>query len=125
MTGRRNRTHTDFDDDVNGSIERTETYSYDGRRNRTHTDFDDDANGSIDRVAHHDGDSVVRWDTDTDNDGSLDQVRYDGGIDFSGEFPDHAGLEVVHLGGDGGTDLTIPDNFVSAPGTAGGAPGPD
>ncbi len=48
----------------------------------------------------------------------MDQVRYNGGIDFSGGFPDHAGLEVVQLGGDGsgdgGTDLTIQDNFVFA-----------
>ena len=60
----------------------------------------------------------MRWDTDTDNDGSLDQVRYDGGIDFSGEFPNHAGLDVVQLGGDGSgdgtTDLTITDGFVFA-----------
>ena len=45
-------------------------------------------------------------------------MSYEGDADFAGDFPNHAGLEVVRLGfvgrGDGFTTLTIPDGFVFA-----------
>ncbi len=111
----------DLDDD--GNIDRIVHHAFaaDGTRSLTRRDFDSDDDGTIDRseaYTYNASGSLIRTDFDTDGDGSLDQVRYDGGIDFSGGFPDHAGLEVVQLGGDGsgdgGTDLTIPDNTVFA-----------
>ena len=86
-------------------------------------DLDADDDGNIDRSNHYtfaaDGaQSLTRTAFDTDGDGDLDRVSYEGDADFAGEFPNHAGLEVVRLGfvgrGDGFTTLTIPDGFVFA-----------
>ena len=44
-------------------------------------------------------------------------MTYGGDTDFAGNFPNNIGLEVVRLDGldgEGGTDLTIPDEFVFA-----------
>ena len=93
----------------------------DGRWERVERDLDDD--GNIDRIDHYtfavDGTrSLTRTAFDTDGDGDLDRVSYEGDADFAGEFPNHAGLEVVRMGfvgrGDGFTTLTIPDGFVFA-----------
>ena len=59
-----------------------------------------------------------RRDDDTDGDGDLDRVEYEGDFDYSEAFPNHSGLEVVLMSGvgsgNGTTDLTIPDAFVFA-----------
>jgi len=57
--------------------------------------------------------ALSRTDFDTDGDGDLDLVEYEGGLAYSRDFPNHAGLELVRLG-EAGTELTIPDAFVFA-----------
>ena len=95
----------------------------------TGREWDRNDDGTIDRIDYtwYPGGTadVYRRDEDTDNDGDLDQVQYEGNVDYSEEFPNHAGLEVVLLsgvgGGDGVTELTIPDEFVFAGNTAPGS----
>ena len=119
--GARRMIRRDFDDDDDGTINRTAHLNAEGRWERVDLDADDD--GNIDRSNHYtfaaDGaQSLTRTAFDTDGDGDLDRVSYEGDADFAGDFPNHAGLEVVRLGfvggGDGFTTLTIPDGFVFA-----------
>ena len=156
-----NLIRTEFDDDADGIIERAENYDLNGNLIRTEIDTDNDgvldrteidlnndgnperveirnpsgqlvreeidnlSDGTPNRVNYYwypedlDGDrDPFRQDDDTDGDGDLDRVSYEGDADFAGDFPNHAGLEVVRLGfvgrGDGFTTLTIPDGFVFA-----------
>ncbi len=134
---------TEFDDDNDGTTNRTETYSYDGDGNRIRTDFDTDNDDTIDRreaytynpdntlsrtdfdtdgndtidlseaYTYNPGGILIRTNIDTDGDGDLDLVEYEGDVAYSGDFPNHAGLELVRLG-EAGTELTIPDAFVFA-----------
>ena len=88
--------------------------------------FDDGTIDQIDYTWYPEGSADrYRSDADTDNDGDLDQVQYEGDFDYSEEFPNHAGLEVVRMSfvgrGDDTTDLTIPDEFVFAGNTAPGS----
>ena len=84
------------------------------------TGFGAGANGDGDpeRIGDRDASGLsVRLDEDTDGDGDTDRVTYEGDADFAGNFPNNIGLEVVRLDGldgEGGTDLTIPDEFVFA-----------
>ena len=86
----------------------------------TGTGFGAGANGDGDpeRIGDRDASGLsVRLDEDTDGDGDTDRVTYEGDADFAGNFPNNIGLEVVRLDGldgEGGTDLTIPDEFVFA-----------
>ena len=86
----------------------------------TGTGFGAGANGDGDpeRIKDRDASGLsVRLDEDTDGDGDTDRVTYEGDADFAGNFPNNIGLEVVRLDGldgEGGTDLTIPDEFVFA-----------
>ena len=136
-----NLLQTMVDRDGDGTIDRVETYTLDASGNRTRTDVDDadgttdrsgvdnNVNGIFERIEYtwYPGGTadVYRRDEDTDDDGDLDQVQYEGDVDYSEEFPNHAGLEVVLLsgvgGGDGVTELTIPDEFVFAGNTVPGS----
>ncbi len=83
------------------------------------TAFDDDNDGTIDRseaYTYNASGSLIRTDFDTDGDGDLDQVQYEGDFDYSEVFPNHSGLETVLIGfvgrGDGTTELTIRRTFL-------------
>ena len=114
---------TEIDLDGDGNPERVEARDTSGQLIRLETD--DLSDGTPNRVEYYwypedlDGSrDEFRQDDDTDGDGDLDRVTYEGDADFAGEFPNHAGLEVVRLGfvggGEGSTTLTIPDKFVFA-----------
>ena len=114
---------TEIDLDGDGNPERVEARDTSGQLVRLETD--DLSDGTPNRVEYYwypedlaGSRDEFRQDDDTDGDGDLDRVTYEGDADFAGEFPNHAGLEVVRLGfvggGDGSTDLTIPDEFVFA-----------
>ena len=82
------------------------------------TAFGANGDGGPERIGDRDASGLsVRLDEDTDGDGDTDRVTYGGDTDFAGNFPNNIGLEVVRLDGldgEGGTDLTIPDEFVFA-----------
>ena len=84
----------------------------------TGTAFGANGDGDPERIKDRDASGLsVRLDEDTDGDGDTDRVTYEGDTDFAGNFPNNIGLEVVRLDGldgEGGTDLTIPDEFVFA-----------
>ena len=84
----------------------------------TGTGLGANGDGSPERIGDRDASGLsVRLDEDTDGDGDTDRVTYGGDTDFAGNFPNNIGLEVVRLDGldgEGGTDLTIPDEFVFA-----------
>ena len=114
---------TEIDLDGDGNPERVEARDTSGQLVRLESD--DLSDGTPNRVEYYwypedlDGSrDEFRQDDDTDGDGDLDRVTYEGDADFAGEFPNHAGLEVVRLGfvggGEGSTTLTIPDKFVFA-----------
>jgi len=125
------RIRNDYDTDLDGTIDLGYFF---GENNdgwnfplwAEHYSYDEDGNRSLTRVDYLglDG-SRFRADVDTDGDGDLDLVKYEGrdivyegrviveGIAYSGDFPNHAGLELVRLDG-AGTELTIPDAFVFA-----------
>ena len=111
-----------FDDDGDGTTDRSEAYEYNLSGRLSRSNFDDDNDGTPDRVEYYwypedlgGARDQFRQDNDTDGDGDLDRVTYEGDADFAGDFPNHAGLEVVRLGdGDGLITLTIPDGFVFA-----------
>ena len=114
---------TEIDLNGDGNPERIEARNTSGQLVRLESD--DLSDGTPNRVEYYwypedlDGSrDEFRQDDDTDGDGDLDRVTYEGDADFAGEFPNHAGLEVVRLGfvggGEGSTTLTIPDEFVFA-----------
>ena len=131
-----NLIRTEIDTDNDGVLDRTEIdLNNDGNPERVEIrnpsgqlvreEIDNLSDGTPNRVNYYwypedlDGDrDPFRQDDDTDGDGDLDRVSYEGDADFAGDFPNHAGLEVVRLGfvgrGDGFTTLTIPDGFVFA-----------
>ena len=128
-----NRTRTDFDDDNDGTTDRTEFdlnadgnierfESFDASGRLTKVELDSLEDGTVDRIDYtwypEDTPDSYRRDEDTDGDGDLDQVQYDGDFDYSEDFPNHAGLEVVRMslvgGGEGLTDLSIQRDFVFA-----------
>ena len=131
-----NLIRTEIDTDNDGVLDRTEIdLNNDGNPERVEIrnssgqvvrqELDNLSDGTPNRVNYYwypedlDGDrDPFRQDDDTDGDGDLDRVSYEGDADFAGDFPNHAGLEVVRLGfvgrGDGFTTLTIPDGFVFA-----------
>ena len=131
-----NLIRTEIDTDNDGVLDRIEIdLNNDGNPERVEIrnpsgqlvreEIDNLSDGTPNRVNYYwypedlDGDrDPFRQDDDTDGDGDLDRVSYEGDADFAGDFPNHAGLEVVRLGfvgrGDGFTTLTIPDGFVFA-----------
>ena len=69
---------TDFDDDNDGTTDRSEAYSY-ANGNLTRTDFDDDNDGTTDRseAYSYTNGNLTRTDFDDDNDGTTDRSEYD------------------------------------------------
>ena len=125
---------TDFDDDADGTTDRSEAYIYDDDGNRTRTRFDDDADGLTDRTEFDDDadGTIDRSETytynangrvsqtgfDDDGDGTIDRIEralssLDGtnGFILNGiDVVDDSGVSVSSAGdvnGDGYDDLII------------------